>query len=340
MKPFFKSIASVATFVAAIYGCNAFAQGKGETLKVNDYPGLGDAMLRVAISKGYCEKYGIRCELVPMASSPLSMQALLAKGIDAAGQPAAAVSLVIQRGAKLKVVGGYQMSNTVQLAMGNHIATPNLGKPWPIFMQDLKGKKVGVTARGSSMELAAIELMTKAGLNPDKDVTFVATGGPTTAYQSLLTKQVDAVFTFDPVGSLCEVLQTCKTAYRADTDKQPAEFYATNGAMVTHVFLQEYVEKNPHVIDAFIKALKDGETFINNPANFKESLEIIKQFFKLDMPKGDEVLTQMLKRSIEAGNFRVAIDRNAMQANLDQALRFRLIDKIPPVSELLYINAP
>ena len=44
--------------VAALATPAVVAQGKGESVKLQDYPGTGNMLLRVAISKGYCEKYG------------------------------------------------------------------------------------------------------------------------------------------------------------------------------------------------------------------------------------------------------------------------------------------
>ena len=53
-----------ATLLAAGFATPvALAQGKGESVKFQDYPGIGNMLVRVAISKGYCEKAGIKCEL-------------------------------------------------------------------------------------------------------------------------------------------------------------------------------------------------------------------------------------------------------------------------------------
>ena len=52
-----------------------------------------------------------------------------------------------------------------------------------------------------------------------------------------------------------------------------------NGGGVGNIFTQEYIDKNPHVIDAVIRARKDADAFINNPANFDEAVKIANQFF-------------------------------------------------------------
>ena len=47
--------------IALTLGSTAMAQT--ETLRIQDYPGLGNILTRVAAANGYCEKNGIKCEL-------------------------------------------------------------------------------------------------------------------------------------------------------------------------------------------------------------------------------------------------------------------------------------
>lgn len=158
MKKFLKTAGVVATALVAMHSGSAFAQGKGETVKFQDYPGLGNTLIRVAISKGYCEKNGIKCELQMIPTSPLGIQAMMAKSIDSALAPTAATNLAVQKGTKMKAVAGGQVNNIGLLALGNHVEAPNATKPWPAYMLDLKGKKIGVPARGSTLEIYANRL--------------------------------------------------------------------------------------------------------------------------------------------------------------------------------------
>ena len=64
MKSMMSRLAGLALLSCSLLASTAvLAQGKGESVKLQDYPGTGNMLLRVAISKGYCEKYGIKCEL-------------------------------------------------------------------------------------------------------------------------------------------------------------------------------------------------------------------------------------------------------------------------------------
>ena len=329
----------LAAALALAFAGPVAAQGKGEAVKFHDYPGIGNMLVRVAISKGYCDKYGIKCSLQVIPSGPLGAQAMLAKSIDASFISAEIMVGAINKGAKMKMVVGGAVANTANLIVGNHMAAPNAGKGWPAFMQDLKGKKLGVPARGSLMETTATWMLLKAGLKAE-DVTFVAVGGPVTAYGALVSKQVDAIMMFEPAASMCNVLATCKVIWSGGLDKQPAEQYALNGGGSNLVFTQEYIDRNPNVIEAVIKAVKDADAFINAPANFEEVVKIAESFFKFDMPKGDEVLRASLKTAIDVRAYNASINRNSVKAGLDFLVMTGQLDKAPPVSEFVLDKAP
>ena len=333
-----KNILMVSALALAFSG-PAAGQGKGESVKFQDYPGIGNMLVRVAISKGYCERYGIKCAVQPIPSGPLGAQAMLAKSIDSALIPAEVMVGAISKGAKMKMVVGGAVANVAALIGGNHVPQPNADKGWPAFMQDLKGRKVGVTARGSLMETTATWMLLKAGMTAE-DVTFVAVGGPNTAYGALVSKQVDAIMMFEPAGAMCTVLGTCRVIWRGATDKQPAEQYALNGGGNGLVFTQDYIDRNPQVIEAVIKAMKDADGFINRPANFDDVVKIAESFFKFEMPKGDEVLRSALRIANEAKAYSAAINRNAIKAGLDFLVETRQIDKAPPVAEFVHEKAP
>ncbi len=317
----------------------ALAQGKGESVKFQDYPGTGNMLVRVAISKGYCEKAGIKCELQMIPAAPLGAQAMMAKSIDSFLGPASVMNAAVLKGSKMKMVVGGAVSNVLVLIAGNHMESPNSGKGWPTFMQDFKGKKIGVTGRGTATEIFTSWMLVKAGMQAD-DVTYVAVGAPNTAYGALVSKQVDGLMMFEPASAMCDVLKTCKTVWTGATDRQPAEMYALNGGGNGLVFTQEYIDKNPHVIEAVIKAAKEADAFINHPANFDEVLRIAQQYFKFDMPKGDEVLATVIRRAVASNAYRAAINRKSIQAELDLLLAVKMIDKAAPISDLIYDKAP
>ena len=296
---------------------SAYAQGKGETVKIQDYPGVGNMLMRVALNKGYCEARGIKCQLQMIPSGPLGAQALLAKSIDVGFFGPEIQMNAMAKGAKLKAITSGATLNVFQIVVGNDVAVPNAGKGYPAIMADLKGKKIGVPARGSAGELQFVILANKAGLKAE-DFTFVAVGAPNTSFGALTSKQIDASMTFEPSASMCDVLKACKTIFRALETKEPVEIAGTNGAASNFVVTQETIDASPHVVDALIAAAKDAEAFIQDPKNFDEALKIAQSFFKFDMPKGDEVMSASLKSAIPA--YKTAISRSALKQIADNML--------------------
>jgi NitT/TauT family transport system substrate-binding protein len=330
-----------ATLVAAVtlFAPAAFAQGKGESVRFQDFPGTGNMLVKVAIAKGYCEKYGIKCQLQVIPSGPLGAQALLAKSIEA-GMFVPEVGIgAIQKGAKIKAVVGAAVGNVFILIAGNHVETPNAGKGFPAIMQDFKGKKIGVPARGSGAEISFDWMLKKAGMKSD-DVTYVAVGAGNTAYAAITNKQVDGLMMFEPAGSMCDVYKTCKVIWRGAEDKEPSELYALNGGSTSNWFRQEYIDKNPHVIAAVISALKDAERFANDPANFKELQAIVTSYFKFDLPNADQLMAVVIKRMLDQHQYVARIDRNAVKSTIDFMVQTKQIDQPIPVSDVIFNEAP
>lgn len=78
-------------------------------------------------------------------------------------------------------------------------------------------RNIGVAARGSAVEVHASYLLRQAGLDPEKDVTFAATGGVPATLGALRSGRVDFAMAYDPIGWICTITKMCKVLWRADT---------------------------------------------------------------------------------------------------------------------------
>jgi NitT/TauT family transport system substrate-binding protein len=190
----------------------------------------------------------------------------------------------------------------------NGLNIPYASKGFPEFMADLKGRKIGVPPRGSSAELQFGLLAEKAGLMA-ADFTFVAVGSPNTSYGALISRQIDASMSFEPAGSMCDVLQACKVLFTQSEATDPIEIVGTNGGAANMVVTQEFAEKAPQVIDALIAAAKDAEAFLQDPANFSETLSIAKSAFAFDLPMGEEIMETSLRRTLPSSELTSAARR-------------------------------
>ena len=108
------------------------------------------------------------------------------KSIDVALTGTEITAGTINAGGDVVLVGMSLPVNVLFVAIRADVPQPNKDKGYPGNMVDLKGMKVGVPARGAGAEFYMNALLKEAGLQPT-DVTYVAVGGPATAYTSMVT---------------------------------------------------------------------------------------------------------------------------------------------------------
>ena len=321
--------------VLAALCLSAGASMAQEVVKVQDYPGMGNMLLRVAMAHKLCEKHGIRCEQRVIPAAPLGVQTLLSGDIDVAFGPPEVMVQAANKGADLKIIGNGARTAIFFVAAGNHLETPNAAKGYPAVMQDFKGKKIGVTARGTGAEFQFVDLLKGAGMSA-ADVTLVAVGAPNTALPALANKQVDAVMAFEPMGGFCDVLKACRVVVDPRKGEGPPELLAVAGAGSVLAMRGELLQKKSQVAASFAAAMKDAEAFIQNPANWDATLKVALDTFKIDVPKGAEVVASVLKTSI--GAYRFGVDPKSVQAAADYLVATKQLDKPFDTSKLLAIK--
>lgn len=203
------AIAAAAAFVAtASMSAAEKIVANGETVRIQEYPG---AILHftqwVAADKGFCKAHGITCQMVQILSGPVGLQALAAGSLEISFASTEVTMQAASRGNDVQLIVGHSPANIYVLSVHKDVPLPNKAKGYPAVMQDLKGLKIGVTARGSGTELQARALLSGAGLSPDL-VTYVAVGSPGTAYPTFLARQIDAGMMFEPFATICRLQKT------------------------------------------------------------------------------------------------------------------------------------
>lgn len=291
----------------------AAAQAQPLTLRIQDYPGIVGTLARVAIEKGYCNDHGLKCTLTTIPAAPLGVQTLMAGGIEVSLPPPEVAIQSVVKGADLKIVSTSFAYNPFMLILGKDLMA-SADKGYPAVMHDLKSKKIGVTARGAAPEFQIKTMLKDAGMKDD-DVTFVAVGSPNTGYPALLNKQVDAVMSFVPFDGFCDVLKTCRIAVMPAKGEGPKTLVALNGGGGLYVMRKDFLIKNPNAGEAYLKAMRDAQKFATNPANLDELMQITLKYYRLDMPKGDEILRNSLQRFQSA--FTADVKKSAIQAAAD-----------------------
>lgn len=128
--------------------------------------------------------------------------------------------------------------------------------------KDLKGLKVGVSAPGSSTHNLVKQLLFKAGLDPNKDVSVIGVGLGATAITAVKSGQIDAISNTDPVMTKLEQDNSIKVLADTRTLKgTEAVWGAPLPAGVLHA-PAEFVRKNPGTVQALTNAIVRADKWI------------------------------------------------------------------------------
>jgi len=144
---------------------------------------------------------------------------------------------------------------------------------------DLKGKKIGVTAPGSSTHIMANFVMAKAGLKPT-DVSVIGVGAASAAIAAIRQGQIDALSHLDPVitilqrEGLIDIVTDTRVVAEADRvfgGPMPAAcLYAPQG----------FVDKNPNTVQALANAIVRADKWVQR-AGPTDIIKVVPEGFLL-----------------------------------------------------------
>ena len=334
--------ALVALLPAAALAQGAAPKANGETLNIQNYASTtGNMHAIIAKEKGFCEKYNFKCEIKTLNSGTLGLQALVGKSIDVAQTGTLFASQTVAAGGDVVIVATSLPDSVLSISVRNDVSLPNKAKGYPAVMADFKGKKIGVPARGSAAEIYTNVMLKDGGLEPG-DVTYVAVGGPATAYTSMVVgKQVDAVMIFEPVKALCNHTKACSVIVDMTQGEGPKEVKAMDGTSVPLVMRREFADSNPALMAAFYAAMRDAATWFNDPANFEELVQIYTPMIAFgDIAGGDELRRNWLKSIIPAYSRDLKVSKEGIKATIDFHVAAKTLEKPVELSKIIWDKAP
>ena len=127
--------------------------------------------------------------------------------------------------------------------------------------KELKGKRIGVTAPGSSSQIMANYCLKAAGIKPN-EVSIIGIGSSSGAIAAIRSGQVDAFVQLDPVISM--LMEKKEIAIIADTRKVAESDRLYGGPMVAgRLYAPEsFIRKNPNTIQAITNAMVRADKWI------------------------------------------------------------------------------
>lgn len=141
---------------------------------------------RVAADKGFFEREGLQARLITMRTA-LITPALMQGDLDyTVALPSIAGAAL--HGVPAKILG------VVSKGTGYAIVS----KPEIDSVQALKGRKFGINSFGASDDYTIYTFLSKSGLEPSRDVTFLTIGGTSARFAALTAGVVDAAAVSSP----------------------------------------------------------------------------------------------------------------------------------------------
>jgi ABC-type nitrate/sulfonate/bicarbonate transport system substrate-binding protein len=190
----------------------------------------------LARDTGLYEQNGLDAEIISVGTGPLAVQAMLAGELDVAYNTAPSLVTANLGGADVVMLAGGV--NTMIFSL---VAGPDVTR-----IEDLRGKRLGITRLGTSSDFNARHVLKRYGLEPEADVALVQMAGIPEILTGLMAGAVDAGMMSHPT-----LVNATQQGYHVvlDLGKLGLE-YQHNGVMST----RHYVDGHPDTVRAVLKA--------------------------------------------------------------------------------------
>lgn len=211
--------------------------------------------LTVAESLGYFKQEGLELQIVDFAGGSQALRAVVGGSADVVSGAFEHTVNMQAKGQRLRAFVLQGRAPQIVLAV-NRRTMPNFKS-----VAELKGRKIGVTAPGSSTNVMANFVLAKAGLKP-ADVSFIGVGATNAAIASVRQGQIDALSHLDPVITILEragdIRIVTDTRIVAEADQ------VFGGPMPAACLYapQAFIDRHPNTVQALANAIVRADKWI------------------------------------------------------------------------------
>jgi NitT/TauT family transport system substrate-binding protein len=269
-------VAGAATVVPAVSRAQALEK-KEVTIAVGGQALIYYLPLSIAHIKGYFKDEGLDAKIVDFAGGSKALQAVVGGSADV-------VSGAFEHTITLQSKGQFYRA-FVQQGRAPMIVLVTSNKTMADYKSpaDFKGKKIGVTAPGSSTNMMASFFLAQHGLKPT-DVSFIGVGAGAGAITAMRTGQIDAMANLDPVISTLVKENAVKVVADTRTLKDTVQIFGGNmpsGCLYTS---QDFLDKNPNTAQALANAIVRADKWIQS-ASPDEIAKVVPEGYLLGDPE-------------------------------------------------------
>lgn len=257
---------------------------------------MSQSMPWIATEAGLFKKHDLDFRLVFIPSSPVATAATL-NGDAEIGVTGAVgnVRAFVQGFTDLVFIGGIK----------NFLTHSILGKPEIRRPEDLRGKKIGVGRFGGNTHYFTIQALKRLGMDANKEVQMIQTGGGPETLAALLGGSVDAAGLVAPGDSAA-----LSRGFR----------YVINGfelripyGATQIVTLRANITKRGPVIGKFMRVMAESANILHSDKAFV--YKVLGKYLRINDTK---ILDAAYKSEVPALERRLEIADSALQASLDE----------------------
>jgi len=196
-------------------------------------------------------------------------------------------------------------------------------KPTIKSIEELKGGKLVATTGLVATPTYAAKVMARAhGVNPDKDLTFIATGDVANSLTALQSGVVDVAMLSVPFNFKAEELGFRNLGSAVDYLQTP---FAGVGAS------EAKLKANPSQVKRMIRATLKSMEFTKDPANQEKVTSLLMDEFKLDLKTAGLSLREVVKAFTRNGT----MPDDAVKAEIKEIREQAKIKADVPVSQVV-----
>lgn len=245
------------------------------------------APMYVAIENGYFKEEGLDVVLKNGLGADKTMTAVLSGECDIGFMGSEASIYVYSEGAKDYVVNFAQLTQRA----GNFLVSRNLEESFS--WDNVKGKTVLGGRAGGMPEMVFEYILKKNGMDPSTDLNIVQNIDFGLTAEAFASGQGDYTVEFEP------------SAYALESEKRGvvvASLGVESGNVPYTAFSakKSYIEKNPDIVESFVKAIQKGMEYVNTHTPEEIADKIAPQFPETQK----DALVQIVKRYYEQDSWK------------------------------------
>lgn len=224
---------------------------------------LTTLVFEMSIRKGHFKQQGLDVKLITIRQSDVIVKAIMAGELNFMSVIPTAI-LASVRGLPIRTIA-------VNLDNASYVL---VGRPQIKSMNDLKGKKIGVSSLGGMSTLVVREIVARSGLDPERDVTYLSVGGSETRSGSMAAGFVDAALMTIPLNFAPERQGYNRLAWGPDYVRYPM-----NGISGS----PDYFAANRDLVLALLRGMAGGMRDVKQRKS--EMITFLKSY--LDVPEDE-----------------------------------------------------